>query len=140
MGNETEEVTAKDRTILAAISGILLAIPLFFIAGIIVLIYKHILGYYVHDHWIPYLEEISLIWFPEFLRGIIIGGAALYVTKRLFKSFNVNVVRYSVAAFWSGILLLLVVISVALQGLSLDALSVIALIIGLIMGLWIEAQ
>ena len=57
---------------------LILFVPLSLIpAGIAVAIYRFFLRGYVQDSWIPYLPEISMQWFPELLRGLIVGACAI---------------------------------------------------------------
>jgi hypothetical protein len=137
--NITEnQSAARDKTGLAAICSIFLVVPAFIPAAIAVFIYKYFLQFYVQGSWIPYLEEISMLWFPELMRGLIVGAITMYAAKYLFKTFNERVVRYAVLAFWGGIVLLLVTISTAMRGLSMDIIGVIALMVGIGAGLWID--
>ncbi len=72
---------AVDRTWLAVLIAIVGVIPGILVAGVVVVVYTFFLQDVVRDHWIPYLEEVSLLWFPELLRGLITGGVAIGLAR-----------------------------------------------------------
>jgi hypothetical protein len=128
----------KDKTALATIAAIILVLPSFIPAALAVFIYTYFLKVYVSGHWIPYLEEISLLWFPELMRGLIVGAVTMGITKWLFKKFNTRVIRYAVIAFWGAIILSLIAFNISMYGLNLDLIGALALLFGLGLGLFID--
>ena len=128
----------NDRTWVAVLIAIVGVIPGILVAGAIVVVYKFFLGDLVRDHWIPYLEEISLVWFPELLRGLIAGGVAIYLARWRIKTADFRVVRYTTIAFWGAILVLVVAYTVFVIGPDLVPYLIgsVALLAGLGVGLW----
>jgi len=107
---------ANDKTWLAIILCILMVIPSILPAAVVVWLYKAMLSGYVSGHWIPYLEEISLLYFPEMVRGAIVGVISILVTTKLVKSANFLIVRYSTMAFWSGVIILISIMNISMFG------------------------
>ncbi len=134
----TGQGRAVDRTWLAVLITIVGAIPGYLVAGVIVVVYTFFLSGMVRDHWIPYLEEVALIWFPELLRGVITGAAAIYLAQWRIKSADFRVARYAAIAFWGAIVALLVVFNVSLVGPTLDLIGAFAFLAGLGVGLWLD--
>ena len=134
----TGQGAAVDRTSLAVLIAIVGAIPGFLLAGVVVMVYKFFLRSIVYDHWIPYLEEIALLWFPELLRGLVIGGVAIGLARWRIKNADFRVARYATIAFWGAIILLIVVWSVIMIGPALDLIGAAPLLVGLGIGLWAD--
>lgn len=133
-----EDTAKKNRTWLAVMVSILLVLPALIPAGLVVIFYKYNLRFFVSDHWIPYMEELSLQWFPELLRGLIVGAIAIFGATKLVGSADVEVVRYSTLTFWGGISVLLMTSNVGVAGLTLDMVGAIAMLVGLACGLWAD--
>ncbi len=129
---------AVDRTWLAVLIAIVGVIPGYLLASVVVLVYAYFLQSIVRDHWIPYLEEISLLWFPELLRGGLTGGVAIGLARWRIKTADFRVVRYTTTAFWGGIFLLLVVLGVSMIGPTLDLIGAAAFLVGFGVGLWAD--
>ena len=129
---------AVDRTWLAVLIAIVGAIPGFLVGGVVVAIYTFFLRGVVSDHWIPYLEEVSLLWFPEILRGGITGGVAIGLARWRIRTADFRVARYATIAFWGAIFLLLVVLSVNIIGPTLDLIGAAAFLVGFGVGLWAD--
>ena len=131
---------ANDRTWVAVLIAIVGVIPGFLVAGVFVVVYKFFLGDVVRDHWIPYLEEVSLVWFPELLRGVIAGGVAIYLARWRIKTADFRVVRYTTIAFWGAIVVLFVAFNVFVIGPDLvrDFIGSVAFLVGLGVGLWYD--
>ena len=129
---------AVDRTWLAVLIAIVGAIPGFLVAGVVVMIYTFFLRGVVSDHWIPYLEEVSLLWFPELLRGGITGGVAIGLARWRITTADFRVARYATIAFWGAIFLLLVVLNVSMIGPTLDLIGAAAFLLGFGLGLWAD--
>jgi hypothetical protein len=127
---------AKDRTVLAAVLCIALVIPALIPAGLVTLVYQFFLRGYVSDAWIPYLPEISLQWFPELLRGMIVGWCTIYATQAIIKTANYQAVRFAAASFWLAVLILLGVFGLAMLGPTLDMIGMFALALGFVLGLF----
>ena len=125
-----------DRTGWGVLLAVISVLPAYFAAGIVVVVYSFILRRIVQGHWIPYLEEISLQWFPELLRGLITGALVVIAVRRLIPTANLRVVRYTTFAFWGGIGLFLASFSVASHGLSFELIGIFAMLAGLAAGLW----
>ncbi len=129
-----------DRTWLAVLITIIGAIPGFLAAGVIVVVYRFFLHGVVADHWIPYLEEVSLVWFPELLRGVITGGVAISLARWRISVADFRVARYAAIAFWGAIVVLLVAFNVFVIGPNLvrDLIGPVAFLVGLGVGLWYD--
>jgi hypothetical protein len=125
---------AKDRTVWAAMLCILLVIPAVIPAGLVTLIYQFFLKGYVDDTWIPYLPEISMQWFPEMLRGMIMGWCAIAATQAIIKTANHQAVRFAAASFWLAVLIIGGLLGLAMTGPTLDLIGMIAL--GFVLGLF----
>ena len=132
----TSSSLGEDKTWLGIIVGILVVVPSQIPAGIVVWIYQSGLRHYVSDNWIPYLEEVSLVIFPEMLRGVILGAASIFVTTKFVKNINIQIVRYSVLTFWAGGVVLLYVFYISKLGIDLNVFGSIFLLIGLGAGLF----
>jgi len=130
------QTTETSKTILGIVVAVLLVIPSLIPASIIVLIYKFFFGFFVIDHWIPYFEEISMLWFPELLRGGIVGAITILLTSAIAKKADINIVRYSTFAFWSGLYLFVTVIGISVKGFTLDIVGILAFFIGFGVGMW----
>lgn len=83
------------------------------------------------------MDQIGALWFPELLRGMVLGAIAIWTNRYFFPRSNVEAVRLATIAFWGAIVLLLLILSVSLRGMTLDIIGVMALIAGLGAGLWI---
>ena len=129
---------AVDRTWLAVLIAIVGVIPGYLLASVFVLVYAFFLQSIVRDHWIPYLEEISLLWFPELARGLVTGGVAIGLARWRVVNADFRVARYATIAFWGAIFLLLVVLSVNMIGPTLDLISAAAFLVGFGVGLWAD--
>jgi hypothetical protein len=127
-----------DRTWLAVLIAIVGVIPGYLAAGVVVVVYQFLLQSIVRDHWIPYLEEISLLWFPELARGLVTGVVAIGLARWRVTSADFRVVRYTTTAFWGGVSLLLVVLGVSMIGPTLDLIGVAAFLVGFCLGLWAD--
>jgi len=125
-----------DRTWLAVLITIIGVIPGYLFAGVVVLFYSFFLQAIVHDHWIPYLEEISLLWFPELLRGILTGMVAIGLARWWLSAADFRVARYAALAFWSAIILLMVSLSVSVIGPTLGLIGIFVFLTGFGLGLW----
>ncbi len=129
---------ANDRTWVAVLIAIVGVIPGFVVAGVIVAIYKFFLGDMVRDHWIPYLEELSLAWFPELFRGMIAGTVAISLARWRIRTADFRVARYTTIAFWGAIVVLTVTYGVFVIGPDPRYFSAVPLLIGLGVGLWYD--
>jgi hypothetical protein len=127
-----------DRTWLAVLITIVSVIPGLILAGVVVVVYTFFLRTLVYDHWIPYLEEITLLWFPEILRGGISSAVAIALAQWCIKNADFRVARYATIAFWGAIFLLIVAFNVRMMGLSLDIIGAIAFLLGFVAGLWAD--
>ena len=83
------------------------------------------LRFYLTGDWFEgsWIEKITLSWFPELLRGILVGVITLLVCAKIFKNSNTKVVSCSVMAFWSAFSLLLGVSNIIEHGLNLEKLD-----------------
>lgn len=135
-----DQSVSRDKTGLAAVCGIFFVVPALMPAAIVVFIYKNILQSNLEHNWIPYLDKIAILWFPELLRGMIVGGLSMYATELLFKNFNKSVVAYVVLAFWCGVALLATAIAIARGTISIESIGIIALMVGLGLGLFVPKE
>lgn len=138
MSDIRQNVTsASDRTAVAAIVSIVMIIPAMIPAAIIVMAYAFVFKFFIGgSSWIPYVDEIGGLWFPEMLRGIILGGIAIWTSRRFFPTSNIEAVRFAAFAFWAGVLALLVIFSMSVRGITFDIVGVVGLAVGLCVGLW----
>lgn len=127
-----------DRTWLAVIVAIVGCLPGYLLAGLCVVIYTFFLSWLVADHWIPYLEEVVLLWFPEILRGSITGFAAMALAGKAVRVANLDAVRYATFGFWGALLLFAVSINLVANGVTIDLVGTVIFMIGLGTGLWVE--
>lgn len=126
-----------DRTVWAVIVGIVVVVPALLPAALFVLIYNFFFSFYTGGgSWIPYLHEIGSVWFPELVRGMIVGVIALATVEKIFTNFNKAAVRYGVICFWGAVLFLLIGMSAYVGGLTLEMTGGVALFIGLCCGAW----
>jgi hypothetical protein len=139
MGNPSNASSTGNKTWLGVVLGIIAVIPAVLVAGIITKIYTWTLSSYVSGHWIPYLEEISLTWFPEIFRGFIAGAIAIAASTKFVKTANQEIVRYSVFTFWGGATILLTLTSQMMTGFNFVLLlGAVALLAGFGAGLWTQ--
>ncbi|MCC8934892.1 hypothetical protein [Rhizobium sp. 'Codium 1'] len=126
--------------IIACVAAILLVIPAFFTAMIVAYIYTLLLTFVIGEgHWIPYFYEVSVLWFPALLRGMITGVLALTVSRYFFPRSDVKFVALAVFAFWLLTISALLLMSGFMQGFDLNTVGVVSLVIGLAVGLRIVA-
>jgi hypothetical protein len=128
--------SGKDRTVWAVVVCILLVIPAFIPAGIVTLIYQFFLRGYVSDTWIPYRPEISMQWFPEMLRGMIVGWCAIYATQAIIKTANYQAVRFAAASFWLAVMIVGGLLGLAMTGPTIDIVGMIAFALGFVLGVF----
>ncbi len=129
---------ASEKTAIAAIVAILMVVPGMIPAAIVTVIYGFFFSFYTAGgSWIPYVDEIGRLWFPEMLRGAVVGAVAIWVSRYFFPRSNVEAVRLAALAFWGAIMLLAVIVSVSVRGMTLDVISVVALMTGFGVGLWV---
>ncbi|MGY2992904.1 hypothetical protein [Mesorhizobium sp. URHB0026] len=126
---------APDRTIPAAVLSIVMVLVGLIPAAIVVIIYSFFMRAYLGHSWIPYFDQISLLWFPELMRGLIAGAIAIGTTSYFFKNYNAQAVRLATFAFWGAAILLVSTFSISVRGLTLDLLGILALAVGLGFGL-----
>lgn len=130
------------RTPLAAIVAILMVIPALLPAALITIGYATIYNlvvpgnYFIGASIFGFLDKIALVFFPEMIRGFIVGIIAIWTSKRFFPNSNLDAVRMATLAFWGGILLFVEVISIIYKGVSLSQLGVLSNLLGLGIGLW----
>jgi hypothetical protein len=126
-----------DRTILASIVATFMVVIGLIPAAIAVFVYSAFFIPFVgSSSWLPYVDEIAKNWFPELLRGIIAGFVAISATGYLFSHFNEQAVRLSAMMFWTAVIIVILVLSLAIRGITPDIVGPVALIIGLGVGLW----
>ena len=129
--------SGNEKTALAAIVAIVMVIPAIIPAAVIAVVYNFFFHIFTGGaSWIPYVDEIGKLWFPEMLRGMVVGAIAIWVSRHFFPRSNLEAVRLATFAFWAAILLLMLGFSFSLRGLSLDMIGVVALLTGFGVGLW----
>jgi hypothetical protein len=137
---ENTSPQSSERTALATLVAIVAVVPAIIPAGLAVIVYGFFFSRYMYGSWIPYLDEIGGIWFPEMVRGMVMGAAAIWVSRYFFPKSNVEAVRLATLAFWGALSLLLLGLSIAVRGLALDMIAVVAVLTGLGAGLWMVDQ
>ncbi|MBA8910691.1 hypothetical protein [Aminobacter ciceronei] len=129
--------TTPENTAAAVLVAIVTVLPAAIPAAVAVLLYTFVFNLFTGgSSWIPYLHEIGLMWFPEILRGIVIGSIAMWTSRYFFPRSSVEAVRLATLAFWGALLIALLLFSVTFRGLTLDIVGVLALLVGLAVGLW----
>jgi hypothetical protein len=125
-----------DRTLLAVILTIVMVLVASIPAALVVIIYSYLSWFWFRgDSWVPYLDEVGRLWFPELLRGLTTGVIAIWPTQRFVKNYNEQAVKLATVTFWAAILILLTLMDLSMRGFSLDIVASIALLVGLWIGL-----
>ncbi|PSL20473.1 hypothetical protein [Shimia abyssi] len=127
------------QTLLASCLATVAVIPALIPAALLVIVYTSFLGSILSGPtWYPdFVNEVALIWFPELLRGMVAGSVALLATKYFFPAANKQIAAISAGAFWGGASVLIAVFSWLVVGFTADLIGVLAMAIGLAVGLWI---
>ncbi len=129
--------SASEKTAIAALVAVVMVIPGIVPAAIVALIYNFFFNFFTGGgSWIPYVDEIGQLWFPEMIRGMVVGAVAIWVSRYFFPRSNIEAVRLAALAFWGAILLLTLIFSLSLRGFTLDVIAVCALLVGFGAGLW----
>lgn len=136
MAFENTAPHSGERTAVAAIVAIVAIVPAIIPAGVAVIVYSFFFSRYLGGAWIPYVDEIGGIWFPEMVRGMVMGAVAIWISRYFFPKSNLEAVRFATLAFWGAVSLLLLGVSIAVRGLALDMVAVVAVLVGLGAGLW----
>ena len=137
-------VNAQSRlTPLAIVFAIILVIPCFFIAGIVVVIYSFFTEISMSRYgdgvsWIPFLSGFfHVLWtviFPEAIRGFVAALSALSATFFLFKRANKETVTYSVMTVYLLIAAATIALSLLQRGRTVDVLGIAGLAAGMVFG------
>ena len=121
----------------------LLTIIGLFVGGVAAWLYKLMLMWFLVDSiftWIglDIVNEIFLEWFPALLQGGVGGYLGIFVTSKIFKYADYNVVAYSASALVIGSAVLSFVILVAQDRLfDLTTVAIIASTIGTVVAYFI---
>ncbi len=129
----------QKQTMFASCVATVAVIPALVPAALLVIVYTLFLGAILSGPtWYPdFVNQIALVWFPEFLRGMVAGSVALLATKYFFPAANKQIAAISAGAFWGGASVLIAILSLLLVGFTPDLIGIFAMAIGLAVGLWI---
>ncbi|WP_374828960.1 hypothetical protein [Paenochrobactrum pullorum] len=133
-----QATTAETRkTAFAVLLAIFIVIPALLPAAAITIVYAFFLKFFISGgSWLPYTDVLALTIIPELLRGAVVGGIAIWVSRYFFPQSNLEAIRLATMAFWGAILLLLLIFSLSAVGFTLDTIGGIACAVGLGIGLW----
>ena len=129
-----DNAPSHKRTWAAVIVAVLLVIPGTLVGALVAMLYRGFLGNRLGES--SWFSTIALLWFPSLLHGAVAGAVAIYGTKLLFKSANLEIVSYSASAVWVAVGLIAGIVGTAAIGLQGDLVSLIAQVSGVVLGLF----
>lgn len=146
LDNGLAKAATSEKTTVATLVAIAMVLPATIPAAIAVALYTVVFNWFTGGPslaWmriVPYVYEVGSLWFPELLRGMIVGGAAILTSRYFFPRSNVEAVKLATLTFWGALLIALLLFSVTIRGMTFDLIGVLALLVGLGGGLWTGAM
>ena len=127
-------------TWLAVVLAFLLLIPGILVGALIAYVYRFFLSWFVAGglfDWLSagWFSEILLVYFPALLAGLVAGGLAIYVTSKILRHANYEIVMYATAAIVIAFTILSLLLNFGQHGLNLTILEIAANTFGIVMGL-----
>src|SRR5262245_26480746 len=128
-------------TWLAVILVIIFQIPGFILGFGVSYIYRAFLGSLLEGNlfdWLAqgWISKLALAWFPALLSGAIAGGVSVWLTSRILKHANYEIVMYAVAAIVIAFTIVVVAGGLAREGINLGIFEIIANTFGVVIGLY----
>ena len=132
---------ASKWTWLAIIVAFLLLIPFLFVGGLAAYLYNALYGWIFEGglfNWITagWFEKIVKVVFPSIIQGGVAGFLALFVTSKILKRANYEVVAYTISGIVIFLTLLTLLLGLARNGLNIGMIGVISNTIGIVVGLF----
>ncbi|MSU91885.1 hypothetical protein GE300_20135 [Rhodobacteraceae bacterium 2CG4] len=129
---------AAGRKTLYSIIVAIVVTPLAYLpASIAVFLYSWYITPYFEDSLIPFLSDVGAVIMPEVFRGAVTGFSGIYAASKLFKLPELMPVRIATSAFWSAILMFVLLIAVAGRGVGLQEVAAFGFLVGLNAGIWL---
>ncbi|AMJ63179.1 hypothetical protein AXW83_25315 [Bosea sp. PAMC 26642] len=128
---------------LAIALAIVLMVPGYFVGGLAVIVYTFLsdigFGMRSDGSWIPFFDGLmTIIWrviAPEFIRGVVAAGAAVWLTLLVVKRANRQTVGVATIAIYVTVVGVLALLSIVMKGFNgYLLLSMAALAAGLVVG------
>jgi hypothetical protein len=128
---------------LAIALAIILMVPGYFVGGLAVVCYTFLtsigFGMQSGGSWIPFLDGLmAIVWrilAPEFIRGVVAAGAAIWLTFVIVKKANRHTVGVATIAIYVTLVAVLALLSIVMKGFNgYLLLSMAALGAGLVVG------
>lgn len=128
---------------LAIALAILFMVPGYFVGGLAVIVYTFFtnigVGMNSGGSWIPFFDGLmTIVWrvlAPEFIRGVVAAGAAVWLTLLIFKKANRHTVGVATIAIYVTVVGVLALLSIVMKGFNgYLLLSMAALGAGLVVG------
>lgn len=128
-------------TPLGILATIVLTIPGLLVGGIVAFVYRMLLGPAFYGNlinWISggWFETLTMAIFPNVIHGVVGGGLAVWVSFKILKRVNYEVVAYSVSTIIIAFAAIALLIGILDEGLNVRLIELVANTVGIVFGLF----